>query len=188
MRVFKLGMIVGRFQPIHKGHEKLINIGLNLCDKLIIFVGSSQESGTIRNPFNLSLRYEMINEVLKNNFDTDRIKVVGLDDLTNENDLTPLWGKYVLNKAKDYMNTEPNCIIYGKDNDIDKCFSREDTENITEIYVDRKSDNISATMVRNLILNGKKEEFKKYVDEKIYNRYDELKEILEKIYYLKYNS
>lgn len=47
MSIFKTGIIVGRFQHIHKGHEKLINIGLELSDKLLIFIGSANESNTL---------------------------------------------------------------------------------------------------------------------------------------------
>ena len=34
----KCGMIVGRFQHIHKGHEKLINIALDKCERVLVFV------------------------------------------------------------------------------------------------------------------------------------------------------
>lgn len=184
MKVFKLGILVGRFQPIHKGHQKLINIGLSLCDKLIIFISSAQESSSKRNPFDYELRLELIKAVLKSKLDSGRIEVYGLNDLTNENDLIPEWGEYVLDNVKKHTNKFPNCIIYGKDNEdnIRKCFTVKATEKITEIFVDRKSDNISATMIRQLILQDKKQEFKKYVDHKIYNRYDELKKILNNIY------
>lgn len=43
MKVFNTGIIVGRFQHIHNGHEKIINIGRSLCDTLLIFVGSAGE-------------------------------------------------------------------------------------------------------------------------------------------------
>jgi len=41
--IFNYGLIVGRFQHIHIGHEKLINIGLKLCDKLLVFIGSANQ-------------------------------------------------------------------------------------------------------------------------------------------------
>ena len=46
--VFKYGIIVGRFQHIHKGHQKLIEIGLRLCDKLLIFIGSANQENSAR--------------------------------------------------------------------------------------------------------------------------------------------
>ena len=46
--IFKYGIIVGRFQHIHKGHEKLINIGLKLCNKLLVFIGSANQKTSAR--------------------------------------------------------------------------------------------------------------------------------------------
>ena len=51
---YDVGFICGRFQTFHKGHEKLVETGLMLCDRLLIFIGSSQEDGTERNPFNIT--------------------------------------------------------------------------------------------------------------------------------------
>ena len=39
------GLIVGRFQTFHKGHQRLVETGLTLCDRLLILVGSAQEYG-----------------------------------------------------------------------------------------------------------------------------------------------
>ena len=60
---YDVGLIVGRFQMLHNGHEKLFNTANKLCDRLLIFVGSAQEMGTIRNPFDVNTRIEMIKEV-----------------------------------------------------------------------------------------------------------------------------
>ena len=43
---FALGILVGRFQTLHAGHQQMIETALSLCDQAGIFVGSSQESGT----------------------------------------------------------------------------------------------------------------------------------------------
>ena len=48
---FALGILVGRFQTLHAGHQQMIETALSLCDQVGIFVGSSQESGTQKNPF-----------------------------------------------------------------------------------------------------------------------------------------
>ena len=56
MKVFNTGIIVGRFQHIHNGHEKIINIGRSLCETLLIFVGSAGEKTTSRNPYDYEYR------------------------------------------------------------------------------------------------------------------------------------
>ena len=39
MKPYDSGVIVGRFQNLHKGHERLIDTGLLLCDRLLILIG-----------------------------------------------------------------------------------------------------------------------------------------------------
>lgn len=182
MKVFNTGIIVGRFQHIHKGHEKIINIGLSLCDKLILFIGSSQERNTVRNPYDYVYREKLVNKVFKDEIESGRIIIEELEDITNESDLTPEWGKYVLRKAEEVIGARAECIIYGKDKDIKKCFSDEDMSNITEVLVDRKTMDISATMIRKFIVDDDKEQWKCNVNEKIYDDYDELRSMLLKIY------
>ena len=40
MRKYKVGLLVGRFQPFHKGHLHLIEKSLNLVDMLVVGIGS----------------------------------------------------------------------------------------------------------------------------------------------------
>lgn len=180
--IFKYGLIVGRFQHIHKGHQKLIEIGLRLCDKLLIFIGSANQKISSRNPYTYEYRKSLIEIIYKEEIEKGKIVIAPLNDFEDSNCLTPAWGEYVLNSAKDILGGYPNCIIYGKDKNIFKCFSKESVKNLTEVYVDRQSLMISATKMRDFLLNDEKEEWKKYADEKIYNKYDELKEKLEKYY------
>ena len=60
---YDTGLLVGRFQTFHIGHQSLVEAGKKLCDRMIILVGSAQESGTERNPFNISTRIDCIKEV-----------------------------------------------------------------------------------------------------------------------------
>lgn len=43
MKKFHRGLIVGKFAPLHKGHEYLINTALEQCEKLYIFSYSNPE-------------------------------------------------------------------------------------------------------------------------------------------------
>ena len=62
MKKFELGFMVGRFQILHKGHESLINEGLERCKKFVILLGNSEESRTEKNPFTFQERKEMIHK------------------------------------------------------------------------------------------------------------------------------
>ena len=40
----RIGILVGRFQPLHKGHIEAIEFAKNNSDKLYIIVGSAEKS------------------------------------------------------------------------------------------------------------------------------------------------
>ncbi len=56
----KLGFMVGRFQPFHKGHLNCVKYILSRHEKIIIGIGSALESHTLRNPFTAAERMKMI--------------------------------------------------------------------------------------------------------------------------------
>ncbi len=54
------GLYIGRFQPYHNGHDKMMSIISSNVDEVIIGIGSSQESYTLYNPFTYEERLRMI--------------------------------------------------------------------------------------------------------------------------------
>ncbi len=58
-------IFIGRFQPFHKGHLKVIEDILKDFDEVIIGIGSSQYSHTKDNPFSGEERKKMINDSLE---------------------------------------------------------------------------------------------------------------------------
>lgn len=181
MGTFKSGFIVGRFEHIHLGHEKIINLGLTVCDRLLVFVGSAQESETLRNPYDVEYRMYLISKIYKNEIENGKLILKPLNDFEDKSELSPRWGKYVINQAVEYLKEKPECIIYGKDKDIFKCFDKETVKNISEIIVDRNVFDISATKIREYLRNDDIENWKKYVNSSIYCEYNNLKEILNNI-------
>ena len=95
MKVFNTGIIVGRFQHIHNGHEKIINIGRSLCDTLLIFVGSAGEKTSSRNPYDYEYRKKLIEMIYKEDIKKGNVIIKPLKDLENKDDLSPKWGEYV---------------------------------------------------------------------------------------------
>lgn len=53
-KTYDLLIFIGRFQPLHQGHKKVINEALVKSDHLLVLVGSAFSARTIRNPFNFS--------------------------------------------------------------------------------------------------------------------------------------
>jgi nicotinamide-nucleotide adenylyltransferase len=59
------GLLLGRFQPFHKGHEQLVERIADEVDEVVIGVGSADASHSVRNPFTAGERIVMITNVLE---------------------------------------------------------------------------------------------------------------------------
>ena len=57
---FDLLVFVGRFQPLHDQHKRIIDIALEKSRNVLVLVGSAGKSRTIRNPFTFDERKQMI--------------------------------------------------------------------------------------------------------------------------------
>ncbi len=81
MKKYKVALFIGRFQPFHKGHLYSLEKCLEIADKVIIAVGSSQESGTENNPWGYKVRKQMVCSVVMEQGVQDRIvKIVSCPD------------------------------------------------------------------------------------------------------------
>jgi len=175
LKSFKNGLIVGRFQHIHIGHEKLINIGLSLCDKLIIFITYGDNKETNKNPYNIEYRIKLLNIIYEQEIKENKIAVYPFKDVDSENEITHLWGKSIIDSYIEHMDKKPECIIYGKDKNINKCFEPNIVSNITEVFVDRLLLQISATEMREYLLDNDYESWKKYANVKIHGEYTNIR-------------
>lgn len=170
MKLYDTGLIVGRFQTLHIGHQSLIDTGIKLCDRLLVLIGSAQECGTRRNPLNINTRTKMLKEVYG-----DQIIVYGLSDMTDESDIRPEWGKYLLENVDRYIYKAPELMIYGNDEARSHWFDPEDIKDTSEFIVNRGRIPISATKLRDLMIKDNRKEWMKWVDPKLHKMYDELR-------------
>ncbi|HEX54869.1 MAG: nicotinamide-nucleotide adenylyltransferase [Candidatus Altiarchaeales archaeon] len=74
-------LIIGRFQPFHFGHLKLIEWAADHVDSIIIGIGSSQESHTWENPFTARERRRMIEKSLRT---IRNYKIYEIPDVDND--------------------------------------------------------------------------------------------------------
>lgn len=74
------GLMVGRFQPFHKGHLAVIREILSKCDDLVIVIGSAEESHTEKNPFTAGERYQMLISSLADD-ERARVHIIPLRDV-----------------------------------------------------------------------------------------------------------
>lgn len=172
---YDCGLLCGRFQTFHIGHEALVETALKLCDRVLILVGSAQEQGTERNPFNISTRLDMLREIYGDRGD---IMLYGLPDMTDENDICPEWGRYLLDNVDRYIYKVPELMIYGNDEARSRWFAPDDIRDVTEVIVNRGRIPISATMVREAMVFDRRREWMQMVNPRLHKMYDRLRDEL----------
>lgn len=59
---FDLLVFIGRFQPFHLEHKRVIDIAMERAKHVLVLVGSSGKARTVRNPFTFAERRRMIQE------------------------------------------------------------------------------------------------------------------------------
>ncbi|WP_128891569.1 bifunctional nicotinamide-nucleotide adenylyltransferase/Nudix hydroxylase [Erythrobacter sp. HKB08] len=74
------GVFIGRFQPLHIGHEYVIREALERVDKLIVLVGSANVARDPRNPFSYAEREHMLRAAFAYEMAQGRLIVEPLDD------------------------------------------------------------------------------------------------------------
>lgn len=173
MKPYDVGLIVGRFQHFHIGHKSLVENAYKLCDRVLILVGSAQESGTLRNPYLPSTRIDVIREIF--GVDNNNLIVKELNDLTNENDINADWGRYVLKNVKRYIRKAPSLMVYGNDEFRSKWFDPNDITDTAELVIPRSRIPISATKLREALVKDDFKYWSKFVDDKTHKMYDRLR-------------
>lgn len=167
---YKLGILVGRFQTLHKGHEDMINTAFALCERVAVFVGSSGEYGTNKNPFSYETRKEMLKKVFG-----DKISVFPLPDIGVGNN--PEWGEYVIKKVVEACGTPPDLFVSGKEERRATWLSGASGEGVAELYIPKTID-ISASKLRGYMIDGEKEKWESYSSKRLFDMYDDLRKQL----------
>jgi nicotinamide-nucleotide adenylyltransferase len=90
-------LFIGRFQPFHKGHLKIIKEASKNYNEVIIGIGSSQYSNTAENPFTDDERKKMIIRSLEDE-GIENCKVVYIPDIHNP----PKWVDHVLSITSEF--------------------------------------------------------------------------------------
>lgn len=169
-----LGIVFGRYNDFHIGHESLVDVASDFCDRVLIVVGSSQEQGTERNPYSIATRMEMIREVYP---DKNKFIIRCLADMTHEDDVTPEWGKYVIAHVKEMAFKTPDLMVYGNDEARQRWFDKSDISWM-DIMIPRSIIPISATMMREAMVKDDRDMWMKYHNPKLHKHYGRLREEL----------
>ena len=90
-------LFIGRFQPFHKGHLKIIQNISKEYDEIIIGIGSSQYGHALENPFTIDERITMITKTLEKN-DVKNYKIALIPDIHNP----PKWVDHLTSIISDF--------------------------------------------------------------------------------------
>ncbi len=167
---FALGILVGRFQAIHCGHEQMIRTALALCGQVGIFVGSAQESGTAQNPFPYETREQLLRLLFGN-----QVQIFPLPDIGVGNNGT--WGEYVLENVKKQYGVYPDLLISGKEARRISWFDGVQGVHISELYIPKTVD-ISASRMRFFFLQGEQAQWQQYTNPILWSQYETLQKMV----------
>ncbi len=164
---FDLGVMVGRFQTLHTGHVYMIEKAVAVCERVGIFVGSSQESGTSKNPYTYEQREHFLREVFG-----DKVEIYPLPDIGVGNNST--WGDYVLKNVRERFGKSPDLLVSGKEERRVSWFDSVDGVSVAELYVPKIID-ISATEMRAWLIDGDLAQWQRYSPEALWDESDEMR-------------
>ncbi|MEB3753499.1 nicotinate-nicotinamide nucleotide adenylyltransferase [Acinetobacter sp. MD2(2019)] len=145
---FDYVVFIGRFQPFHLAHLQTIQIALTKSEKVIVGLGSAQPERTLKNPFIVAEREQMI----LSNFsleDQARIEFVHIIDVYDDKKWVALVKQVVQEKV--VQGSQVGLIGHFKD-DSSYYLSLFPTWQLIEL--DSLQNSISATPIREAFYQG----------------------------------
>lgn len=182
----KVGVFLSRMQPIHNAHLWMIENALKENDSILVIIGSANQVGTERNPFDIKLRKELVTNALKEKFGEEykkRIKIIELPDWSSEkNNDDQEWGRLVYYNVVANMGVKEFSYYCSENPEMIKgWFEDKLKERINFRFFSRENEfnGLSATKIREAILNDNDEYIKKYCPPVIMERKSFLRGIVE---------
>lgn len=164
----KVGVIIARIQPIHRGHLELIRQALNENESVLLLVGSADKLNK-RNPIPIALRLELAKNAINEEFgeESKRVTISPLSDLTDESDNSHDWGFYLYSHIVGIMKS-PEFTIYYSDGFeiIMQWFPNFITRDFISFKLNARGsihNNLSATKVREMIVRNEIDELREAV-------------------------
>lgn len=155
----RLGFIIGRFQPRHKGHENLIASAARQVERLIVFIGSADRPRSIKNPWTFKERATSMKDWLRNE-QIHNVTIIPLNDYRYSN---PQWlsdvNTVIKNKSthENYTLTEEEIAMFGFEksgNDYLKWFPQYQFVNIQTVFPKSATDIRDEMLAQTLLLES----------------------------------
>lgn len=178
-KLYKLGMVLGRFQVLHNGHVNMVRRALDLCDIVVVYIGSSQASRTQTNPFSYEERRDMFAEVFTLEMTCGRLIIRPLPDIGIGNNEG--WGAYVLNTFENEFHTLPDLYVSGCEKERSSWFTNEMAPNTDELRMTRHNIEVSGTLCRTTLLENNYDKWCDLVPWALFNKFNTYQTILKEI-------
>ncbi|MEE9474335.1 MAG: nicotinamide-nucleotide adenylyltransferase [Candidatus Hydrothermarchaeaceae archaeon] len=137
------GLLIGRFQPVHRGHIYVIKEIQKKVDEVIICIGSAQKSHSLENPFTAGERVMMLKKGLYENGITKNYYILPVPDVDNNS----IWISHITSL------TPPFSKVYSGNTLVKRLFKEQGIEVDTPPMYNRKE--FSGTEIRRRMLEGK---------------------------------
>jgi nicotinamide mononucleotide adenylyltransferase len=170
----KYGIYIGRLQPMHLGHQQIINTIISDGLEPIIILGSAQESGTEKNTLTVSQRRSIIRSCYP------AMKVFKLNDYPDWNQ----WFEHLMDILDGLSPKREDIVIYthSKPEDL-KAFEFRGINYESEYYthmfhvegMNLKNIESANFPVRASTIRADLENNKHFLDEKVYNQFATIK-------------
>lgn len=139
-------LIIGRWQPFHKGHMYLVRRALEDYGEVIIGVGSSEKSRTDENPFTFEEREAMIGSCFPG------LKVLPVEDMGDDEE----WVEGIDDKLKNIgsQSLRDDFVAVSMNDWTLRCFEKAGYK--VKKYELLQPEKYDASSIRGLIRRGKK--------------------------------
>ncbi len=146
---YEKALVIGRFQPPHKGHVYLFEKALELAEKLIIVVGSSnvehKDVDREKNPLTYTQREQMLRKVIQRKDWSERVdSIVPLPDIIGDD---AAWLQQLQERVEEFD------IVLGNNDWVNSILSDAGYE-VQEVPLLRRQE-YQGTFIRQQIRQGK---------------------------------
>ncbi len=145
---FAIGLFIGRFQPFHKGHLFALRYAESRCKRLIIGIGSSNQSGTERDPISAAGRIRIIKAALgPQEIDRRKISFMRIMQIPDFND-NDVWFRYIMSREPDIE------VVFSRHWLVKKIFREHGIKVIMPEW--HKRGTFAAVRIRKMVRDGRR--------------------------------
>ncbi|ADV67673.1 cytidyltransferase-related domain protein [Deinococcus maricopensis DSM 21211] len=119
---FGAAVLIGRFQPPHAAHLRVMLEALDLAEHLVVVLGSARAPRTPKNPFTDAERATMLRAALRSaDVPDDMVSVVGVRDVYYH---LPLWVQDVQSAVHSVVGEDAHVALVGFEKDASSFYLR----------------------------------------------------------------